>query len=181
MMELSAAERTQLSSAMGCVESDLDAQLGKVSKASEEEYVRMMLGQRVFTRGSDIRVFRLFLLVRHVYEGAIPSPGQVSAVFQTTTSESRSLLRAVRAKYQYELFEAINSSLRVVVGSSVESADGDGSRTFQCESEDLIEALNERVARHDGSLSRVSKVPGSAAAYSMRKSTYSKLVNEILI
>jgi hypothetical protein len=86
--------------------------VAKYADAAAEEYIRMILGQRVFTRGQDIREYRLYLLVKHVFAGKLPTEQQICSLFQTTTTQSRALLRAVMSKYQYELQEAIYDTLR---------------------------------------------------------------------
>jgi hypothetical protein len=99
--QYSDAERDQLADALGCAVKDLDGRLAEFVSAAEEEYVRMILGQHVYSRGQDIKIYRLSLMIKHAFGGQLPTEGQNSAHFQTTASESRSLLRAVRAKYQY--------------------------------------------------------------------------------
>ena len=102
LTEILKAERAQLADTFGCSAEALDDRLTDFVAAAEEEYVRMILGQHVYSRGQDIKIYRLSLMIKHAFGGLLPTEGQISALFQTTVSESRSLLRAVRAKYQYE-------------------------------------------------------------------------------
>lgn len=174
-------ERTQLAGALGCPEADLDATLAKFVAAAEEEYVRMILGQHVYSRGQDIRTYRLSLMIKHAFDGKLPSEGQISGLFQTTTSESRSLLRAVRAKYQYELRQAIRDTLRAAVDTATRDKDAsDGPWLLECDSENIIAALNDEIARHKGSLPKITRTRGTASAYDIQNSTYKALKNEIL-
>jgi len=83
-----------------------------------EEYARMFLGQRVFTRGSDMREYRLALLIRRAFGNKIPDEQTVCDLFQCTLSQSRALLRAVMSKYQYELSTAINETLAAVIAKA---------------------------------------------------------------
>src|ERR1039458_7388469 len=100
---LTSVERDQLAQILACEVSELDQVLSSYGSAALEEYVRMILGQRVFTRGSDILEHRLLLLVKEAFGGRIPDEQRVSALFQLSSTGSRSLIRAVLAKYQYEL------------------------------------------------------------------------------
>jgi hypothetical protein len=120
-----AAERTQLASVLGCSTKELDDQLKGFVDAAEEEYVRMMLGQHVYSRGQNIRVYRLCLLIKHAFGGRLPNEGEISAIFQTTTTESRSLLRAVRAKFQYELRQATHDTMSAVFAQATRDPDAD--------------------------------------------------------
>lgn len=110
----------------------------------------MFLGQKVYTRGQDVREYRLFLLIEHLLNGRLPSERAVGALFQTTATQSRALLRAVMSKYQYDLQVAIHETLKDAVGAAVGPV---GSRTITIESENVIDALNQRIAARDGTLS----------------------------
>src|SRR4051794_20961152 len=107
MQKYSAEEKRQLAATLGCTVRDLSRTFKDYEKAASEEYARMILGQRVLTRGQDIREYRLCLMINHVFGGRLPSERQISALFQTTATQSRALLRAVMSKYQYELQTAI--------------------------------------------------------------------------
>ncbi|MFB1298606.1 hypothetical protein ACAG24_024145 [Mycobacterium sp. pW049] len=179
MAKYSQAERAQLADAFNCELNQVDGRLAQFVAASEEEYVRMILGQHVYSRGQDIKVYRLSLMIKHAFGGRLPSEGQISALFQTTATESRGLLRAVRAKFQYELRQAIRSSMQAAV-SRANRDEENGEWAMVCDSENIIDALNDAVARHDGSLPRIRKAPGSAGEYTLAPSTYMALTSEIL-
>ena len=49
-----------------------------------------------------------------------------------------------------------------------------------CESENIIDALNDAITRHDGGLPRIKRAAGSAGAYGIANSTYQALTTEIL-
>ncbi|WP_293001579.1 hypothetical protein [Mycobacterium sp.] len=169
-----AAERTQLASILGCAPKELDERLEGFVAAAEEEYVRMMLGQHVYSRGQDIKVYRLCLLIKHAFGGRLPAEGELSAIFQTTTTESRSLLRAVRAKFQYELRQATHDTMAAVFAQASRDADAE-TWSLVCESETLIEALNDVIARHNGALPKIRKTAGTAGEYEIAASTHAAL------
>jgi len=177
--QYSDAERAQLADALGTTMEDLDARLSDFVAAAEEEYVRMILGQQVYSRGQDIKIYRLSLLIKHAFGGHLPTEGQISTLFQTTASESRSLLRAVRAKYQYELRQAINASLTAAL-KNASRPEGAAKWSMVCESENIIDALNDAIIRHDGSLPKIRKEMGTAGAYEIANSTYDALTTKIL-
>jgi hypothetical protein len=173
------AERDQLADALGCTLKDLDDRLAKFIAAAEEEYARMILGQHVYSRGQDIKIYRLSLMIKHAFGGELPTEGQISALFQTTASESRSLLRAVRAKYQYELRQAINASLKTAL-KRANRQEGETNWSMVCESDNIVDALNDAVNRYDGSLPKIRKAAGTAGAYEIANSTYEALTTKIL-
>lgn len=171
-MDLGEDERAQLAGALGCEDSELDERLEPFVQAAAEEYIRMMLGQRVFTRGSDIREYRLLLLIKHAYR-KLPSEQQISAVFQTSAAQSRSLLRAVMSKFQYELHPITRASLTSLLREATGSVDGD--RVVLVHAENFVEALNREIAGIDGRLQPVAKQAGTTSAYLIPKDTYAKL------
>jgi hypothetical protein len=170
------AERTQLASVLECTLDQLDERLVSFASAAQEEYVRMMLGQNVYSRGQDIKVYRLSLLIKHAFGGRLPTEGQISALFQTTTTESRGLLRAVRAKFQYELRTATHDTMKAVFDRATRDDDAD-TWSLVCDSENVIEALNDVIARRNGSLPKIRKSPGTAGEYEISASTHDALTS----
>lgn len=177
-MQLTSDERNQLAATFGCGVSNLDNEIDKYKSAAEEEYLRMILGQRVFTRGQDIQEYRLYLLIQNVFGGRLPSEQQISALFQTTTTQSRGLLRAVMSKYQYELQGAIGGTLRDVL-SQAQKDPNSNDRLVIVDSENVIEALNRQIISIDGTLSQVAKVRSSASTYKITSDSYTQLVEHI--
>jgi hypothetical protein len=168
-------ERRQLAATLQCTMEALDGVLKAYTEAASEEYVRMILGQRVLTRGQDIREYRLSLLIMHVFGGRLPSEQQISALFQTTTTQSRALLRAVMSKYQYELQEAIRASLRDELHRATQVQDTN-EWLLTCDSENIIEALNREIVKIDGTLPQIRKSRGTVGAYDIPNSTHDALM-----
>ncbi len=88
-LNLNTTERAQLARILGCGEAELDDKLGSYATAALEEYLRMFLGQRVFTRGSDIVEYRLLLLTKEAFQGRLPDEQRVCALFQRSVTGSR--------------------------------------------------------------------------------------------
>lgn len=173
-IELNADERRQLAAAIGSEESSLDANLEAYSKAALEEYVRMILGQRVLTRGQDIREYRLFLIIQQAFPGQLPTEQQISNLFQTTASQSRALLRAVMSKYQYELANVIQQTLADLLGTATKASEGDV-WVLTVDSEGVIESLNRLLATIDGTLPHISRRRNSTTSYDIQPSAYDQL------
>ena len=100
-------ERSLLLSILNCTDNELNARLNKLAIAAFEEFRKMILGQKVFTRGKDMMEYRLFLLIKFLFDGKIPDEQSTCALFQVTANESRSLVRSIMSKYQYELRDTI--------------------------------------------------------------------------
>lgn len=171
-LNLSDLERAQLAGILGCEVSHLETELGSYGTAALEEYVRMFLGQRVFTRGSDMLEYRLLLLTKSAFGGRLPDEQRVSAVFQRSATGSRSLIRAVIAKYQYELSGEVATTMKDTLTSV--NQDGDD-WSFVVNSENVVETMNRVLAGIDGTLPQVGKKSGMVASYSLKSSSYHAL------
>lgn len=123
--------------------------LEQVGRAALEEYVRMILGERVFTRGSDISEYRLFLLLKHAFANSIPPEVVVCRLFQLTPAGARTLVRNVLAKYQYELREEIRRSLRDVLSLGDKPQSVGNHQVVKIESDALVGLVKERIREWD--------------------------------
>jgi hypothetical protein len=180
LIDLEEKDATQLAATLECKVSELDEKLEKYSVAATEEYVQMILGQKVWLRGADFREWRLLLIIRHVFDGKLPSESTISSLFQTTTTQSRGLLRSVMSKFAHELHGGIHESLRETISSAKqESPMGPWSVTV--DSENIIEALNRELVSIDGTLPPVSKKRGSVITYEIMNSSYEKLGKKLSI
>lgn len=182
-MELGPDEHSQLLAALGCSSgavNEQEAVIEKFAAAAKEEYVRMALGQKVHTRGSDIREYRLFLLIKNVFNGRLPSEQQICDIFQSTVTQSRSLLRAVMSKYQYELQVITRDSLMdLLMAAKRPGTQTSGPYRVVVDSECMVETLNRRAATIDGTLPQVAKVPRTVGTYEIAESTYARLMNDL--
>jgi hypothetical protein len=174
-MHLTDGERAQLAATFGCAPDELDARISLYTDAAREEYLRMVLGQRVFTRGQDIREYRLLLLIQHVFGGRLPSEAQVCAIFQTTTTQSRTLLRSVLAKFQYDLQEVTVNTLRDVLANATDDRNTKNARRLNIDNTNVIDALNRLIASIDGSLPLATKVQGTGSSYLILGSSFQKI------
>jgi hypothetical protein len=128
----------------------------------------------VFTRGSDIREYRLLLLMKHVLDGAVPDDDYVSALFQTNSGQSRGLIRAVLSKFQYQVETGVHDTVRRVVDEA--RREGDNTVwTVIIHSGNVVDALNREIEILSGALPLVTRTPRTAARYEINRSTYLRL------
>ena len=178
-LELDASQRRRLAAILQCKENEVEKRLASYATAALEEYVRMFTGERVYTRGSDIREYRLFLLMRHVFGGTIPDESQVSALFQTTAAQSRTLVRSVLSKFRYELEPIVRDSLRAAV-EAAEEAEG-GTWRIELRSQNAVDALNELIAQlstRAKPLPLLTPNPSGANVYTLANSARNALRKE---
>jgi len=151
----------------------LSQKLSELSKASLEEYLRMILGQKVFTRGRDIREYRIYLFIKEVFDNKIPESELVSSIFQTTSSESRSLIKSVLSKYQYELKSSLESTLKKIISDVQIENDKFIAVIFN---ENLKNELNRILSvRKKSALKQIIKEKGTIANYIIPADSYLEL------
>jgi len=172
-IKLDQSDSKQLAGIIGVKANQLDKAFEAFARAAVQEYAEMFLGKKVFTRGSDIREFRLFLLIRSAFGNKIPDEQKVCDLFQCSTTQARSLIRAVMSKYQYDLSEAIDDTLTATVEKI--SRDDEDKLSVVINSENLVDALNVTLASIDGSLPQVSKKKDTVSTYDVKESSYQKL------
>ncbi|MBK1702395.1 hypothetical protein [Thiococcus pfennigii] len=173
-VDLSEQDQLELAKILGCNGGELPDKLRTYSSAALKEYISMFLGQRVFRRGSDINEFRLFLLVATVFDNRIPDEQEVCRLFQTSATESRALIRAVMSKYQYQLREAIDNSIRRALDAA-EQEDEHSPHVVTLNSHNVVEELNRTLAGIDGTLEQIRKKRGSVSTYEIAQSAYARL------
>jgi len=173
-LSLTQGEEAELSRILGCKPAELSTALAPHAAAAVLEYVMMFLGQKVFTRGSDIREYRLLLLIQKAFGGRIPDEALVSRLFQSTTTESRALLRAVMSKYQSQSLSAAQQSIRDILAKASPNADG-GPWLITVDNTIIVEHLNRSLAETDGTLEKVARHGISVSTYEVTPASFNAL------
>jgi hypothetical protein len=171
-LNLTTPERKQLAQILGCQVGSLQSAMAPFATAALEEYARMFLGQRVFTRGSDIREYRLLLLIQNAFGNEFPDDQKVCDLFQARLTEARSLIRAVSAKYQYELADAKSLTLKRIIGGAQAH---DGAWLISIGSLPLVEQLNRELQAISALLPPVTLSPNTISTYVVPDPSYQEL------
>lgn len=184
--ELSEEDERLLRNILGVIDPhrSFEEILSDFGKASFEEYYRMFLGQKVFTRGSDFQEYRLFLIIKRALENDIANEELVSNLFQLTASQSRSLIRSVLSKYQYELHDAINNSLIKVLQNAEEVQSNSGRTseyTIDVRNKSIVSELNQLLGNIDGNLPQITQKKGTYSKYIVSVSSYSALCGNLRV
>ncbi len=164
---------------IGTANRELADKISVISKAASYEYVRMILGQKIFTRGQDIKEFRLFMLIKYLFNGKIPDEQTITTLFQTTTSESKSLLRSVLAKYQYELRESINETIKDILGNRLTRHELEEGEIIYYTSNiplNIVDEMNKLLSGINGALTQISKKRGALNTFEIAEDAYTALI-----
>lgn len=167
-------ESDLLKSILHCTDTELNDRLNKVARASYEEYRKMILGQKVFTRGKDIIEFRLFIFIKYFFDGKIPEEQKICDLFQVTATESRALIKSIMSKYQYELRDTIQSSIKEQV-EKISLDENSDEYKISIQNQYFKDELNRVLGTIDTSLPVIQIDKGTIATYIVKPSSYLKL------
>lgn len=173
-INISEQDQEELAQILGCDRANLEEELQKYASAAIQEYVSMFLGQKVFKRGTDILEYRLFLLIEEAFENKVPDEQDVCKLFQSTSTEARSLIRSVISKYQYQLKTALDRTIKAILNNATRENEHNP-YTVTINSQNVVEELNRQLASIDGSLTPVTKKRGSVSIYEIKPSSYARL------
>jgi len=179
-LNLTPTEKNEIAAILGCNVADLNNRLTACSGASINEYLAMFRGQKVFKRGSDMLEYRLLLLIENAFNGVIPDERKVSSLFQTTLTESRSLIRSVISKYQYQLRTHVERTLSASLTAATRK-NNTQDYTVVINSHNVVDELNKALADIDGSLSPVAKKKGSVSTFEITPSSYNRLCEKFAV
>lgn len=175
--DLSTEESNLLKDIFNCDDTGLEVKISELANASTQEYLDMVLGKRVFTRGQDIKEYKLFLLIKYFFSGYIPDEQTITTMFQTTTTESKSLLRSVMAKYQYELKEPIKMTIKNILGNEVEYDRPKDVYKVSKIGLNIVDETNNILSQINGSLNPVTKKKGASHIFEIPAASYVELCN----
>jgi len=168
-------EKELLKTILHCDDDDeLNISLNKLGRSSFEEMRRMIIGQKVFTRGRDILEYRLFNLIKIFFDGKIPEEQKICDLFQITTTESRAFIRSIMSKYQYDLKETIITTLKEQV-ENIKKDEKDEFYTLSIQNQYFKDELNRILGLADTSLPIIEKERGTISTYKIQPSSYIEL------
>jgi hypothetical protein len=161
--------RIELQDAQGeqiqAIANEYALELSGIFSAAAEEYARMLLGEQVHGRSSDILEYRLLLLTKHAFGSKVPPERVVSAVFHVPVSRAKTMIRNILAKYRHELSKPVQNALAELLESAQPVA-GKDLLTFGVQSDVVLELLKDKVREKNlPAQIRSSSTPGQYLIY----------------
>ena len=154
---------------------DLNTHLNKLGRSSFEEMRKMVIGQKVFTRGRDILEYRLFNLISFFFDGIIPNEQKICDLFQITETESRAFIRSIMSKYQYDLKKTIFKTLKDQI-TEIQKEENEETYKISIQNQYFKDESNRILGSIDTSLPIIEKERGTVSLYTIQASSYQKLL-----
>jgi hypothetical protein len=150
--------------------------IAKITHAAIVEYKEMLLGKGLPTRADEIRQHRLLHLIKYYFLGRIPTEVEVSAMFQLTETESRSLIKSVKTRFRYELLQEIRQTLRTVVEAATQRSSGEPYKVV-IQSDNVLEELNQIIEKEAPHCYPITKCRSTAKTYEITEDSYQVIMN----
>lgn len=166
---LAADVEARLAEALGCKTSELAAKVKPYAYAALQEYVDMFVGDKLVTSGADLRTYRLYRIAAASDPPGIPDDDRVAALFQLTPTQSRNLIDATLAKYQYRLERNLAQAMFDAINDEKDEYEFAPS---------LVEAMNRRAQRIDKGLEPIRKSK-TGSRYVVPVDTRTKLLKDL--
>jgi len=135
------------------IEPSLEGKEYGIARAAIQEYLDMISGEIVFSRASDIKEYRLLLLIENVFE-EMPSESVVANLFHLKRSEAKTLIKNVDAKYRRKLTKIKKKTLCSII-DGIDTQEKTSYFEFYCDSPCKIDNLNDLVSSEDEIIQRV--------------------------
>jgi hypothetical protein len=166
-------EMEMLKEVLNCEdEEELSEKMVGIGEAAIYEYLEMILGKQFPTRANEIRERRLFHLLKHYFNGQIPTEADVASLFQLTERSSKTLLRNVRTKFKFELKQEIKNTIKDTL-SSVKFKNDEYRVVIK--NDNILEELKQTVSAEAPHLNQIKKVRNSAGTYKIPEDTLALL------
>jgi hypothetical protein len=149
----------------------------RLFKAAALEYVNMFVEEGMPSRADEMRQDRLHLLIENYYQDHVPTESEVSAIFQLTNAQSRTLLRNTLSRYRNKIGRQITASAGDVIRVAKKSSDGTEWEML-IRSDVILEELNLTIEEKGPTLNRIRLKRGSASQYEAEEDTYNLLKRE---
>ncbi len=86
-----------------------------IMEAAKEEYIAQFLDDGNKNSVGEIRQFRLFLLVKHVFKGKIPSEIEVASIFKIPQTSAKTLIKNMKFRYQFEMEKYFKDTVKDIL------------------------------------------------------------------
>ncbi|HEX4959718.1 MAG TPA: hypothetical protein VF173_02680 [Thermoanaerobaculia bacterium] len=156
-------------------EADLEAAMQKLCKAATLEYLDMFLESGMPSRADEIRQVRLYFLLLYYYKDYLPPESEVSAIFQLTASQGRTLLRTTRSRYRTKIAKQVRESVLKALIKPIEDSE---MWEIKIDSNVILEELNLLIVKKKPGLTPVQLKRGSAGKYVVDQDTLDFLKKE---
>jgi len=180
---LSDEQRRRLRSIFSFVGNDNENDiLQNILEAAKEEYIVQFLSDGNKNSLSEIRQYKLFLLVKHVFRGMIPSEVEVASIFKIPNTSAKILIKNMRSRYQFEIEQYFKETIRVILNQiNVNENVNNNGGYFQLyiRSPYMLSEMNQIIELGNQNYEKIKRLDPYSSFYKISPDSRQLLVNYI--
>jgi hypothetical protein len=170
---VSVDELTTIGNNLGVNQAALPEYLRRVGIAAIVEYLDMITGRTVDSLSSDSAERRLERFIKYYYRQRIPTEAEITKTFHVPQARAKTLLGNLAAKRRHEINNAIDATIKDVLGSCVKSGPTKAELTIG--SSFLVDEIKNLLEQHASGMTSITKRRGSVDTYEIGIDTYNQL------
>jgi hypothetical protein len=180
-IKLSPEEKKRLRSIFSFVEDyQEDEILKSILEASKEEYIRQFLNDGNQSTLGELRQYKLFLLVKYVFKGKIPSEVEIASIFKIPNSSAKALIKNMKSRYQFEMEQYFKGTIKDIL-SQINNDDIIDDAYFQLNirSNYMVSEMNQIIELKDQNCEKIKRLNIISSFYKISKESKELLENYI--
>ncbi|MDE5418009.1 hypothetical protein L3049_08310 [Labilibaculum sp. DW002] len=156
--------------------------LENIMKAAKEEYIVQFLDDGNKNSVGEIRQFRLFLLVKHVFKGKIPSEIEVASIFKIPQTSAKTLIKNMKSRYQFEMESYFKGTIKDILDViSEDDLEDEEYYKFNIRSAYMYSEMNQIIELKDQNCEKIKRYNSVSSYYKISKKSkelLEKYINE---
>jgi hypothetical protein len=148
-----------------------------IMEAAKEEYIGQFLKDGNQSSLTEIRQYKLFLLIKHVFNGLIPSEVEVASIFKIPITSARSLIKNTKSRYQFEIEQYFKETIKAILNQIDENEiDNDYYQLYIRSSYMLIE-MNRVIELMNQNFEKIKRLNNVSSYYKISSDSRTLLLN----
>ncbi len=170
-IDLGDEQKKRLKSIFSFVENYVEKDiLESILKSAKEEYLSQFLDDGNKSSVGEIRQQRLFLLVKHVFNGTIPSEVEVASIFKIPLSSAKTLIKNMKSRYQFEIEVYFKETIKDILKQiNEDEIDGDEYYKFNIRSSYMLSEMNQIIELKDQNCEKIKRFNSISSFYKISK------------
>lgn len=149
----------------------------KMTKCAILEYKSQFLNDGSINTISEIRQQKLFLMVKHVFDGLIPSEVEVASIFKIPRSTASTLIKNMRSRYHFDIEQYLKGTIRTILQNNHVFNDETGYYRLEVRSSYMIKEMNEILELRNRNCEKIKRHNPDSSFYKINEDSYQELID----
>lgn len=154
--------------------------LKSILESAKDEYITQFLDDGNKNSVGEIRQYRLFLLVKHVFKGKIPSEIEVASIFKIPLSSAKTLIKNMKSRYQFEMESYFKDTVKDILDVITDDdLVDDEYYKLNIRSRYMLSEMNQLIEFKDQNCEKIKRFNSVSSFYKISKKSKELLDNYI--